>query len=54
MTRRSPARFATGPYADPGAYLRADASWPATDTAVNNKAAGLARLILGSSEYQFV
>ena len=54
MDRFSPAPFENGPYDDLRAYLRANATWPASDTVANNKTAGLARLIVGSSEYQFI
>jgi hypothetical protein len=35
-------------------YTRAGGPWTGNDTQLNNKAAGLARLIVASSEYQFV
>jgi hypothetical protein len=34
-------------------YARAGATWPGSDTQLNNKGAGLARLIVAASEYQF-
>jgi hypothetical protein len=34
-------------------YARAGGAWTGTDTQLNNKGAGLARLIVASSEYQF-
>jgi uncharacterized protein (DUF1800 family) len=34
-------------------YARSGATWPASDGLLNNKGAGLARLIVASSEYQF-
>ena len=35
-------------------YARAGGPWTGNDAQLNNKAAGLARLIVASSEYQFV
>jgi uncharacterized protein (DUF1800 family) len=35
-------------------YARAGGAWTGSDTQLNNKGAGLARLIVASSEYQFV
>ncbi len=35
-------------------YLRAGGTWTGTDAQLNTKASGLARLIVGSGEYQFV
>ena len=52
--RLSPAYLDQGPYNDLLTYLRTNATWPATDAVLNTKSAGLARLIVGSSEYQFV
>jgi uncharacterized protein (DUF1800 family) len=54
MDRLSPAPFDNAMLDDLRGYLRANAAWPATDAAVNAKGAGLARLIVGSAEYQFV
>ena len=54
MDRLSPAYLDQGPYNDLLTYLRTNATWPATDAVLNTKSAGLARLIVGSSEYQFV
>ena len=54
MDRLSPAYLDKGPSNDLVTYLRANATWPATDALLNTKSAGLARLIVGSSEYQFV
>jgi uncharacterized protein (DUF1800 family) len=54
MERLSPASLDAGPYDELLTYLRANATWPATDALLNTKSAGLARLIVGSSEYQFV
>ena len=54
LDRLSPAYLDQGPYNDLLTYLRANATWPATDALLNTKSAGLARLVVGSSEYQFV
>ena len=54
IDRLSPAHLDRAPYDDLLTYLRANATWPATDALLNTKSAGLARLIVGSSEYQFV
>ena len=35
-------------------YLNTGGPWTGSDTQMNAKAAGLARLIAGSGEYQFV
>jgi hypothetical protein len=35
-------------------YLRSGGAWTGSDAQLNAKAAGLAKLIVGSSEYQFV
>ena len=53
MNRMSP-EYDSATYQELIAYLRAGATWPATDGVLSAKAAGLARLIIGSSEYQFV
>ena len=34
-------------------YARGGGAWTGSDTQLNNKSAGLARLIVASSEYQF-
>ena len=34
-------------------YARGGGTWTGNDTQLNNKGAGLARLIVASSEYQF-
>jgi uncharacterized protein (DUF1800 family) len=54
MDRLSPAPFDNATVDDLRGYLRANAAWPATDAAVNAKSAGVARLIVGSAEYQLV
>ena len=52
--RLSPAPFELGPYRELLAYINTANPWTGSDAQVIAKAAGLARLILGSSEYQFV
>jgi uncharacterized protein (DUF1800 family) len=54
LDRMSPAPYDAVPYESLLNYLRAGAAWPPSDTVLTNKAAGLARLIVGSSEYQLV
>ena len=54
MTRFTPAPFDNQPYAELVAYLNGGGSWTGSDAQVNARAPGLARLIVGSSEYQFV
>ena len=34
-------------------YARAGGTWTGSDTQLNNKGAGIARLIVASAEYQF-
>ncbi len=51
-------RFTPSPLADNTRaalldYLRQGVAWPVTDAQLANKASGLGRLIVGSSEYQF-
>jgi uncharacterized protein (DUF1800 family) len=54
MSRFTPAPFDSQPHAELRAYLNAGGSWTGSDAQVNARAAGLVRLIVGSSEYQFV
>ena len=54
MNRLSPAPYDNAPYAELMTYLRTGATWPATTAQLNTKVAGLAKLMVGSSEYQFV
>jgi hypothetical protein len=54
LDRLSPAAYDRDPYAALVDYLRTGASWPASDAQLQSKTSGLARLIVGSSEYQFV
>jgi uncharacterized protein (DUF1800 family) len=50
----SSAPFELGPYRELLSYVNTATPWTGSDAQVNVKAAGLARLIVGSSEYQFV
>jgi uncharacterized protein (DUF1800 family) len=54
MDRLSPAPYDPEPYSELVAYLRTGAQWPASETTLRAKAAGLAKLMVGSSEYQFI
>jgi uncharacterized protein (DUF1800 family) len=54
LDRLSPATYEREPYDALLDYLRAGASWPASDAQLQAKAAGLARLIVGSAEYQVI
>ncbi|MBI4265872.1 MAG: DUF1800 domain-containing protein [Acidobacteria bacterium] len=54
MERLSPAPYDTAPYHELLTYLQSGAAWPLSDSQLTAKAAGLAKLIVGSSEYQFI
>src|SRR5688500_8687862 len=54
LDRLSPARYESEPNSAPLDYLNAGGAWTGTDPQLTAKAAGLARLIVGSSEYQLV
>ena len=54
LNRLSPAPYDSAPFGELLTYLRSGATWPATTATLNAKSAGLAKLIVGSSEYQFV
>jgi uncharacterized protein (DUF1800 family) len=54
LTRMTPAQFDAEPYASLQSYLNAGGAWTGSDTQLNTKASGLARLIAESGEYQFV
>jgi uncharacterized protein (DUF1800 family) len=54
ITRFTPATFESQAYAELMSYLNAGGSWTGSDAQVTARAAGLARLIVGSSEYQLV
>jgi uncharacterized protein (DUF1800 family) len=54
LDRLSPAQFDGEPFEELLDYLRAGGTWSGSEAQVNVKAAGLARLIAGSAEYQLV
>ena len=54
LDRLSPAPYEREPHADLLAYVNAGTAWTGSDTQLNAKSAGLAKLIVGSSEYQFI
>ena len=54
VDRLSPMTYDAGPYGELAAYLTASGPWAGGGTQLQSKAAGLARLIVGSSEYQFL
>jgi uncharacterized protein (DUF1800 family) len=54
LNKFSPAPYDLGPYQALLAYLRAGVTWTGSESQLNTKVAGLTRLIVGSSEYQFV
>ena len=54
LDRFSPAPYESEPYNGLLDYLRAGGSWTGSDSQLTMKAAGLARLIVGSSEYQLM
>jgi uncharacterized protein (DUF1800 family) len=54
LKRMTPAPFAPSETTELLGYLTAGEPWTGSDTQMNAKAAGLARLIAGSGEYQFV
>ena len=54
MHRFTPAPFANDAYSELVSYLRAGGAWTGSDAQLGTRAPGLARLIVGSSEYQFV
>jgi uncharacterized protein (DUF1800 family) len=54
LDRMSPADYDSQPHSELLDYLRAGGAWTGSDEQLNAKAAGLARLIAGSGEYQLV
>lgn len=54
LGRLSPAPLDSRQRDELGGYLRAGGSWTGSDAQLNTKASGLARLIVGSGEYQLV
>jgi hypothetical protein len=53
LDRLSPARYESEPMSDLLQFLQTG-TWTGTDAQLQSKGNGLARLIIGSSEYQFV
>jgi hypothetical protein len=54
LDRVTPAPFDQGPEQALMTYLLADGAWRGTDAELTTRAAGLARLLIGCSEYQLV
>ena len=54
LERLSPSPYAPVLYGELAAYLGAGATWTGSDAQLNAKTAGLAKLIVGSAEYQLV
>ena len=52
--RLSPSPFDLAPYRELLTYAGAGGTWTGSDAQVSAKSAGLARLVVGSSEYQFI
>jgi hypothetical protein len=53
LDRLSPALYDSGPMDDLRAFLQTG-NWTGSDAQLQSKGNGLARLIIGSSEYQLV
>jgi hypothetical protein len=54
LDRLSPARYDSEPMSDLLQFLQTGGTWTGSDAQLQSKGNGLARLIMGSSEYQFV
>jgi hypothetical protein len=54
LDRFSPMAFSSGPYGALIGYVTSGGPWTGSETQVSTKAPSVARLILGSAEYQFV
>jgi hypothetical protein len=54
LDRLSPAVYESGPIEDFKQFLQMGGTWTGSDAQLQSKGNGLARLIIGSSEYQFV
>ena len=54
LQRLTPAPYQSAEMTELLNYLNPGGPWTGSDTQMNAKAAGLARLIAGSGEYQFV
>jgi hypothetical protein len=53
LTRMTPASI-DSMYSDLVVYASSGAAWTGSDAQMQTKASGLAHLILGSAEYQFI
>lgn len=54
LDRVTPAPFDSGPERALMSYLLADGTWTGSASQLNTRTAGLVRLLVGSSEYQFI
>jgi len=54
LDRVTPAPFDPGPQGALMTYLLADGGWTGNEAQLNTRAAGLARLLVGCSEYQLI
>ena len=54
LNRVTPAPFDAGPQQALLTYLLADGGWTGNEAQLNTRASGLARLLVGCSEYQLV
>ena len=54
LDRVTPAPFDSAPQQALSSYLLAGGAWTGSAEQLNTRAAGLARLLVGSSEYQLV
>ena len=54
LDRVTPAPFDSAPQQALMTYLLAGGAWTGSESQLNTRAAGLARLLVGSSEYQLV
>jgi hypothetical protein len=54
LDRVTPAPFDSAPQQALMSYLLAEGAWTGSPAQLNTRAAGLARLLVGCSEYQFV
>jgi hypothetical protein len=54
LDRFTPAPFERDSHSELLSYLRTGGGWTGSDAQLNARAPGLARLIVGSAEYQFV
>jgi hypothetical protein len=54
LTRMTPAPFDEAPQQALMAYLQADGGWTGSESQLSTRASGLARLLVGCSEYQLI